>query len=277
MKNLTVCAASRSIEVSKKFNTLASRYGTEEYKALQEVRRDYPGFKVVEVSTRKAPKSTYKGLTYDYMENYILSHDDGKNSVMNEYMNLRAMTVEAEEACAEACSYQEIKTWFLDKYPAIAASTRESPRETFFNTSRGQSPLPWLGSNDALPLATRMETRLPWRPTRGSLTSPSYLVRDRTLGPPLENNPEIPPSSRAEGLRLLHGLGTNLATSLQTPWFKSINSSSVHTRPVGFCGLHQKTSLAWGLAHCASKLSKSIEYSPFSSRFRGDCKTLTPA
>ena len=121
MKNLTVKAASRSIEVSKKFNSLASRYGTEEYKALQEVRRDYPGFKVVEVSTRKAPKSTYKGLTYDYMENYILSHDDGKNSVMNEYMSLRAMTVEAEEACAEACSYQEIKTWFLDKYPAIAA------------------------------------------------------------------------------------------------------------------------------------------------------------
>ena len=37
------------------------------------------------------------------------------------------------------------------------------------------------------------------------------------LGPPLENNPEIPPSSRDEGLRLLHGLATNLATSLQTP------------------------------------------------------------
>ena len=52
---------------------------------------------------------------------------------------------------------------------------------------------------------------------RGSLTSPSYLVRNRTLGPPLENNPEIPPSSRDEGLRLLHGLATNLATSLQTP------------------------------------------------------------
>ena len=101
--------------------------------------------------------------------------------------------------------------------PGFPASTQESPRETFFNTSRGQIPLPWLGSNDALPLATRMETRLPWRPTRGSLTSPSYLVRNRTLGPPLENNPEIPPSSRDEGLRLLHGLETNLATSLQTP------------------------------------------------------------
>ena len=38
-----------------------------------------------------------------------------------------------------------------------------------------------------------------------------------TLGPPLENNPKTPPSSRDEVLRLLHGLETNLATSLQTP------------------------------------------------------------
>src|SRR5574340_1462181 len=74
--------------------------------------------------------------------------------------------------------------------PGFPASTRERPRETFFNMSRGQIPLPCLESNDTLPLATRMGTRLPWRPTRGSLTSPSYLVRNRTLGPPLENNPE---------------------------------------------------------------------------------------
>ena len=44
--------------------------------------------------------------------------------------------------------------------PGCPASTRERPRETFFNTSRGQSPLPWLGSNDALPLATRMDILL---------------------------------------------------------------------------------------------------------------------
>ena len=36
-------------------------------------------------------------------------------------------------------------------------------------------------------------------------------------GAALENNPETPPSSRDEGRRLLHGLETNLATSLQTP------------------------------------------------------------
>ena len=42
--------------------------------------------------------------------------------------------------------------------PGFPASTRERPRETFFNTSRGQIPLPWLGSSDALPFA------LAWRP-----------------------------------------------------------------------------------------------------------------
>src|SRR5574340_977177 len=122
--------------------------------------------------------------------------------------------------------------------PGFPASTRESPRETFFNTSRGQIPLPWLGSNDALPLATRMETRLPWRPTRGSLTSPSNLVRNRTLGPPLENSPEIPPSSREEGLRLLHGLATDLATSLQTPQDRKstrLNSSHQKISYAVFC------------------------------------------
>ena len=33
----------------------------------------------------------------------------------------------------------------------------------------------------------------------------------------LEKNHVVPPSSQDEGLRLLHGLETNLATSLQTP------------------------------------------------------------
>ena len=43
------------------------------------------------------------------------------------------------------------------------------------------------------------------------------IGENRTLGPPLENNPEPPPSSRLEGLRLLYGLETSLSTSLQTP------------------------------------------------------------
>src|SRR5574341_1499052 len=60
--------------------------------------------------------------------------------------------------------------------PGFPASTRERPRETFFITSRGQSPLPWLGSNDALPLATRMETRLPWRDRKSTRLNSSHQL-----------------------------------------------------------------------------------------------------
>ena len=134
MKNLTVCDASRSIEVSKKFNTLASQYGTPEYNDLQAVRRDYPGFKVVVVAPRKATKGnkpSFKGLTYEYMESYISKHDDENSSIMEAYMTLRGISDDAEEAFAESCSYFEIKTWFLNQYPAIAEFHKK--REALLN------------------------------------------------------------------------------------------------------------------------------------------------
>ena len=55
------------------------------------------------------------------MEKYISKHDDEQNTILEEYMILRGMTDDAEEAFAESLTYQEIKTWFLDKYPAIAS------------------------------------------------------------------------------------------------------------------------------------------------------------
>ena len=121
MNNITLSNATRSIELSKKFAAAAAKYGTEEYRMLQEVRRDYPGFKVVDVA-RKASKNarnTYKGLTYEYMEKYIAGHDDEEKSIMLEYMMLRGESEEAEDAFAESASYQEIKDWFLDTFPAV--------------------------------------------------------------------------------------------------------------------------------------------------------------
>ena len=44
-----------------------------------------------------------------------------------------------------------------------------------------------------------------------------YFVRNSTLAPQLEKTHETPPSSRDEGLLFLHGLKSNLETSLQTP------------------------------------------------------------
>ena len=122
MNSITINTTANTIEVSKKFAAKAFRYGTEEYKMLRDARADFPGFKVVEVARKaaKSVKNTFKGLTYEYMEAYILTHDDGEKTKMKTYLNMRGETEEAEAACAGSQSYMEIKEWFLSAYSDIA-------------------------------------------------------------------------------------------------------------------------------------------------------------
>ena len=109
-----------AIEMTKKFAAAARKFGTQEYKDLQEVRKDYPTYKVV-IVTRKTTvkKDNFKGLTYEYMEKYISSHDEN-GKIMAEYQDLRGLSERAKEALAEPCSYLEMRAWFLNTYPAIA-------------------------------------------------------------------------------------------------------------------------------------------------------------
>ena len=110
-----------AIELSKKEAAAAAKFGTREYKALQEARKDYPGFKVVTITRKStAKKESCKGLTYGYMETYIQKHDDENKTIMAEYKMLRGLTEEAEEALAVSFTYLEMKDWFLKKFPAIA-------------------------------------------------------------------------------------------------------------------------------------------------------------
>lgn len=118
---MTIRYITRTIEMTKKFAKAAEKFGSEEYRNLQEARRDNPTFKVVIVSRKAATKNdSYKGLTYTYMETYIKAHDDDKKSIMAEYEMLRGISEAAKEALAEPCSYNEVKNWFLKKFPAIA-------------------------------------------------------------------------------------------------------------------------------------------------------------
>ena len=108
--------------MTKKFAKAASHFGSDEYLNLQAARKDYPNYKVVIISRKSNIKTdSYKGLTYEYMENYITAHDDDQKSIMAEYEMLRGLSKEAKELLAEPCSYIEMKSWFLNKYPAIAA------------------------------------------------------------------------------------------------------------------------------------------------------------
>ena len=118
---MTINYTSMTIEMTKAESKAAGKVGTEAFKEMLGLMQQFPNYKIL-VVTRATTKKTcdYKGLTYDYMEKYIKAHDDESKSIMNEYKMLRGITDEAKDALADSCSYQEIKAWFLVKFPAIA-------------------------------------------------------------------------------------------------------------------------------------------------------------
>ena len=69
MTTITVSARTHSLVLTKSFAAKAAIFGSDEYKMLQEARRDYPGYKVTVGKTKEA-KNIYAGLDYVYMEKY---------------------------------------------------------------------------------------------------------------------------------------------------------------------------------------------------------------
>lgn len=124
MTNLTINNKARTIEMTKKFEKAASRFGSDEYKMLQEARKDYPAYKVVVKASTSKGKERFKGLTYEYMEKYIAAHDDENKTKMTEFEMLRGTSKEAKEMSAAARPYGEVKKWFFDKYPAFKEFTK---------------------------------------------------------------------------------------------------------------------------------------------------------
>ena len=118
---MTINYITMTIEMTKAESKAAGKFGTDAYKDLIAALQQFPNYKIL-VVTRAATKKSgdFKGLTYDYMEKYITSHDDEKKSIMAEYKDLRGESDEAKDALADSCSYQGIRKWFLEKYPEIA-------------------------------------------------------------------------------------------------------------------------------------------------------------
>ena len=108
MTNITISTRTHSLVLTKSFAAKAAIFGTDEYKMLQEARRDYPGYKVTVGKTKnKEQKNAFAGLDYDYMEKYIKTHDDDKQSIMNEYLMLRGKSDDALEIQAGSASRRE--------------------------------------------------------------------------------------------------------------------------------------------------------------------------
>ena len=121
MTTLRINHKNHTIEMpTKKFANAASRYGTEEYNALQGARSDYPNFRVVLAKANAKRKDSLKGLNYEFMESNIKNHDED-GSIMKVFNRNRGLNSEIPSSL----TYGEIKAWFLKQYPEIKNLNKE--------------------------------------------------------------------------------------------------------------------------------------------------------
>lgn len=106
-----------TIEITKKFAAAAKRFGTTEYEDLQNVRKDYPQFRI-EVKATSKKKDSFKGLTFNYMERYIKGNDD--EAMLKDFYLLSGRNEDgSDQEFAASASYGEIKQWFLDNHKEL--------------------------------------------------------------------------------------------------------------------------------------------------------------
>lgn len=106
--NFTINAAAKEIIITKKFEKAANIIGSNEYKDLVTLMKDFPEFsiKVKEIKTKKG-KKTYNGLTLDEMRRFIRTRNEEELLMFEKVVAI---------AKHKKGSYAITKKWFLNKY-----------------------------------------------------------------------------------------------------------------------------------------------------------------
>ena len=117
MTAIKVDYAGRKIVLSSAFEKKAFVPGTSEYVKLMSVRNEFPDFSIVTRPFKKNTKQEhYRGLTYDFMRDYITTHEQDPKPILDELEE----KIGISKCHSLGKRYPEIKSWFLDRYPAIA-------------------------------------------------------------------------------------------------------------------------------------------------------------
>ena len=107
----------KKIVMTKTEAKAAGKPNTTEYNALLDLMKNFPGFQMEIVKSTAKKVDRFKGLDYDYMENYIKSHN---SELLEIFYELRGRDKDGKKVgMAAAATYGEIKMWFLTQFPEI--------------------------------------------------------------------------------------------------------------------------------------------------------------
>ena len=77
----------KAIELTKSEMKAAECYCSEMYRALLDAQKSFPDF-TVKVKVPASKRDNYKGLTREFMKNYISDHDDEQHITMSAWKTL---------------------------------------------------------------------------------------------------------------------------------------------------------------------------------------------
>ena len=106
MSNITINYQKSTIEITKAFEKKARAFGSDEYKELCEAKKEFPTYRLVIKATKSS--STFKGMDYNFMLEYISKHEDAEKR-REDFDKLRNSDL----------SYGQIKQWFVSTYPVF--------------------------------------------------------------------------------------------------------------------------------------------------------------
>lgn len=106
--NYTINAAKKEIIITKKFEKAANIIGSNEYKELVTLMKDFPNFEIkVKEIKKKANKKTYSGLTIEEMKRFVASRTQEEVILFEKVVTI---------AKQKKGSYALTKKWFLKNY-----------------------------------------------------------------------------------------------------------------------------------------------------------------
>ena len=120
---------------------------SEEYALLQRTRQDFPTFAIRRRQIKSNPqKDTYKGLTYEYMRDYIILHTAPENEAeaVAEFDEM----VLISKCHGKTLRYPTIKKWFLAKYPEVAQFGVESEAVEDAAETQEQKVIPYIAEGN---------------------------------------------------------------------------------------------------------------------------------
>ena len=97
--------------LTKQFAKAASTLNTPEYMTLLELRRNHPDytFELREIRKKEGKKS-YRNLTYERMEEYIIAREGKDSDALKEFEKVKILSQ------VQTGPYAYVKSWFLKKY-----------------------------------------------------------------------------------------------------------------------------------------------------------------